>query len=70
MDIWIKVEDRLPDFNGQVTVRYYDENDEIKEQVAWYETGNRIFPRGFSLMPPHKLRRIVSWKQNTINVYG
>ncbi len=70
MEIWIKIENRLPDFNGKVVVKYYDENNEVKEQIAWFETGDRKFARGFSMMPPYKINRIFAWKQIEATLYG
>jgi hypothetical protein len=65
---WIPVE-TLPDFNGRVEVKI-SEIDEInigfvKTTVlsCWYETGNRRWPRGFSLLNPRLIPLIVEWRK-------
>ena len=58
--MWIKIEDKLPDFNGRVKVKYLDKG-QIKEKEAWYETGNRRFEKGFSLLPKHVIANIIEW---------
>lgn len=58
MSEWIKVDDSLPNFNGKVHIRYVDKA-ALKEREAWYETGNRRFPKGFSLIPKHII--VLEW---------
>lgn len=64
MSDWIKVENSLPNFNGKVIIKYIEKDDEIKERRAWYETGNRRFPEGFSLIPKYILSNIIEWKKD------
>lgn len=61
-EIFHNIQDSLPDFNGRVIVRYEDEG-ELKRYECWYETGNRRFTQGFSLLPPYLIPRIVEWKK-------
>ena len=58
-ETWYNVE-RPPDFNGRVEVRYLEKG-KIKAGKAWYETGDRRFPKGFSLLPKHI--EVLAWKK-------
>jgi hypothetical protein len=51
-----------PNFNGRVHIKYL-ENGKIKERECWYETGDRRFPKGFSLLPPYLIDKIISWEK-------
>jgi hypothetical protein len=55
---------KLPDFNGRVEVKIIQED---KETIlsCWYETGNRRFPQGFSLLNPRLIPFIVEWRKVT-----
>lgn len=54
------IQDALPNFNGRVIIRYEHEG-ELKRYECWYETGNRRFTQGFSLLPPYLIPKIVDW---------
>ncbi len=60
MDEWIKIKERRPNYNGKVRIKYLD-NNQIKERDAWYETGNRRFKKGFSLLPKYIIEGIIEW---------
>jgi hypothetical protein len=49
----------LPDFNGKVEVKLKDGT----VLSCWYETGNRRFPKGFSLLNPRLIPTIVEWRK-------
>lgn len=55
---WISVK-TLPDFNGKVEVKL--ESGEVLK--CWYETGNRRFPQGFSLLNPRLIPSIIEWRK-------
>lgn len=56
---WTKIEYELPNFNGRVIVKYLFKN-QLIEKDAWYETGDRRFKKGFSLIP--KNVEVLEWK--------
>lgn len=58
--MWNSV-NHLPNFNGRVEVKL--ENERVLE--CWYETGNRRFPQGFSLLNPRLIPLITEWRKVT-----
>lgn len=59
--MWNSV-DTLPDFNGKVEVKI-DKDGEETILSCWYETGDRRFPQGFSLLNPRLIPFIVEWRK-------
>jgi hypothetical protein len=59
--MWYPVS-KLPNFNGKVSVKIVKNGVETI-MCCWYETGNRRFPQGFSLLDPKLIPYVTEWEE-------